>query len=214
MKWITRERPKIDRIAYPWLIARFIDHEAEFLYAPSAEVMTTAQTMRATPYDVPGVELTHDGDYCGFDAFIKKYQLTDPAFAKLADIVRAADTDTLEKSPQAAGLLATSLGLSANYTNDHEMLKIGMIVYDALYAWCKKTKERAPRLASRENRYGNENMNDASRRAFVKNAAGIAVAAASVTGRDTIAAEDAGSDIVLANAFKSVHELRPLPDAQ
>ena len=137
MKWITRERPKIDRIACPWLIARFIDKEAEFLYVPSQEVMLFAKEKSAIPYDVPGVELTHEGPLCSFDAFIKKYHLADQALTHLAEIVRAADTDTLEKSPQAPGLLAITLGLSHNISNDHEMLKVGMILYDALYAWCK-----------------------------------------------------------------------------
>jgi hypothetical protein len=137
MKWITRERPKIDRIACPWLIQRFVDRDAEFLYVPSTEVMKVAKQTGAVPYDVPGVELTHDGPLCSFDAFIKKYELKDLALAKLAEIVRAADTDTLEKSPQAPGLLAITLGLSANISNDHEMLKVGMIIYDALYSWCR-----------------------------------------------------------------------------
>jgi len=134
MKWVTRERPKIDRIACPWLIQRFIDKDAEFLYVPSHEVK---EIKDAIPYDVPGVELTHDGPLCSFDAFIKKYKLNDPALAHLAEIVRAADTDTLEKSAQASGLLAITLGLSQNIQNDHEMLKIGMTIYDALYSWCK-----------------------------------------------------------------------------
>ncbi|HUX91937.1 MAG TPA: chromate resistance protein ChrB domain-containing protein [Gallionellaceae bacterium] len=138
MKWVTRERPKIDRIACPWLIARFIDKEAEFLYVPSSNVLSTAKETGATPYDIPGVEMGHDGELCSFDAFIKKYKLTDPALLQLATIVRAADTDRLDLSPQAAGLLAISLGLSRNFTNDHEILKQGMIIYDALYAWCKE----------------------------------------------------------------------------
>ncbi|MDZ4660542.1 MAG: chromate resistance protein [Pseudomonadota bacterium] len=137
MKWVTRERPKIDRIACPWLIVNFIDKEAEFLYVPSTEVMKTAHEKNAIPYDVPNVELTHDGPLCSFDAFIRKYKLTDPALLKLADIVRAADTDTLEKSAQAPGLLAITLGLGENIKNDHELLKTGMIIYDALYSWCR-----------------------------------------------------------------------------
>ncbi len=136
MKWVTRERPKIDRIACPWLIKRFIDKEAEFLYVPSAEVMRVASETSAIPYDVPGVELTHVGELCSFDAFIKKYDLQDIALKKLADIVRAADTNTLERSPQAAGLLAISLGLGENFQDDQELLKEGMKVYDALYTWC------------------------------------------------------------------------------
>lgn len=143
MKWITRERPKIDRIACPWLIARFVDKNPEFLYVPSTDVMKVAKSEDAIPYDVPGVELTHDGPLCSFDAFIKKYQLKDAALAKLAEIVRAADTDTLENSAQAPGLLAITLGLSANIQNDHEMLRVGIFLYDALYSWCKQqTPER------------------------------------------------------------------------
>jgi hypothetical protein len=140
MKWITRERPKIDRIACPWLIQKFIDKNAEFLYVPSTQVMTVAKEADAIPYDVPGVELTHDGRLCSFDAFIKKYQLNDPAVLHLAEIVRAADTDTLENSLQAPGLLAITLGLSKNMTDDQEMLKVGMIFYDALYSWCQDLK--------------------------------------------------------------------------
>jgi hypothetical protein len=137
MKWITRERPKIDRIACPWLIQRFIDRDAEFLYVPKSEVLTTAKATGAIAYDIPGVELTHEGPLCSFDAFLKKYQLTEPALLRLAEIVRAADTDTLENSHQAPGLLAITLGLSANFSQDQEMLKHGMVLYDALYTWCQ-----------------------------------------------------------------------------
>ena len=137
MKWITRERPKIDRIACPWLIARFIDQASEFLYVPSGEVLKVAQATGATPYDIPGVEMTHVGDLCSFDAFLLKYDLTDPALRQLALIVRGADTSRLDLAPQAAGLYAISLGLSHTFKDDHEMLKHGMVVYDALYAWCK-----------------------------------------------------------------------------
>jgi hypothetical protein len=138
MKWITRERPKIDRIACPWLISRFIDPDGEFLYVPKAEVLTQAKLQDAIPYDISDVELTHQGPLCSFDAFIKKYELNDPALDLLAKIVRAADTDTLSESAQAPGLLAITLGLSANVTDDHEMLKIGKVIYDALYTWCKE----------------------------------------------------------------------------
>lgn len=137
MKWITRERPKIDRIACPWLIARFIDPEAEFLYVPADRVMTVARETGAIPYDVPNVELGHVGDLCSFDAFLAKYRLTDPALPRLAVIVRAADTGRPELSSQAPGLLAISAGLSKNFADDHEMLRHGMVVYDALYAWCR-----------------------------------------------------------------------------
>lgn len=137
MKWVTRERPKIDRIACPWLINRFIDNEAEFLYVPSSDVLKTAAATGAIPYDIPGVEMGHVGELCSFDAFMKKYELTDPALQQLASIVRAADTDRLDIAPQAAGLLAISLGLSRNFQNDHEMLQQGMVMYDALYSWCQ-----------------------------------------------------------------------------
>ena len=136
MKWITRERPKIDRIACPWLIKRFIDSEAEFLYVPSADVLRVAAETGATPYDIPGVEMTHVGELCSFDAFIDKYQLDDPALRQLAGIVRGADTSRLELTPQSAGLYAISLGLSAVYRDDHEMLRHGLVMYEALYAWC------------------------------------------------------------------------------
>ncbi|BBP05542.1 hypothetical protein TPL01_02990 [Sulfuriferula plumbiphila] len=138
MKWITRERPKIDRIACPWLILRFIDRHAEFLYVPSADVLKVAGETGAIPYDISGVEMGHDGELCSFDAFLKKYRLTDPALQQLAGIVRGADTSRLDLAPQAAGLLAISLGLSHNFPNDHEMLKHGIVLYDALYAWCQK----------------------------------------------------------------------------
>ena len=138
MKWITRERPKIDRIACPWLVARFIDREPEFLYVPAGDVLRTAQETGAVPYDIPGVELSHVGELCSFDAFLRKYQLTDPALHQLALIVRGADTSRLDLTPQSAGLYAISLGLSRSFKNDHEMLKHGMVMYDALYAWCKQ----------------------------------------------------------------------------
>ena len=141
MKWITRERPKIDRIACPWLIVRFIDKRAEFLYVPKDQVLQVAKQTGAIPYDVPKVELTHDGDLCSFDAFLKKYEIKDPALNRLAKIVRAADTDRLEQSPQAAGLLAVTLGLSANFTDDQAMLQQGLVIYDALYTWCQSFVE-------------------------------------------------------------------------
>ncbi len=137
MKWVTRERPKIDRIACPWLIARFIDKEPEFLYVPANQVLTVAAETGAVPYDVPGVEMTHDGDLCSFDAFLKKHELKDPALDQLALIVRGADTSRLDLTPQSAGLYAISLGLSHRYADDHEMLKHGLVMYDALYAWCQ-----------------------------------------------------------------------------
>jgi hypothetical protein len=137
MKWVTRERPKIDRIACPWLVARFIDSEAEFLYVPAAQVLEVARASGATPYDIPGVEMSHVGERCSFDAFLAKYGLTDPALQQLAAIVRGADTSHLELTPQSAGLYAVSLGLSRLFNDDHEMLRHGMVLYDALYAWCQ-----------------------------------------------------------------------------
>lgn len=137
MKWVTRERPKIDRIACPWLIARFIDKEPEFLYVPTAEVFKVAKESGAIPYDIPGAELSHEGENCSFDTFLKKYKLDDPALKQLAVIVRGADTARLDLAPQASGLLAISLGLSRHFSDDLEMLKHGLVVYDALYAWCQ-----------------------------------------------------------------------------
>jgi rhodanese-related sulfurtransferase len=136
-RWVTRERPKIDRIACPWLIRRFVDPDAEFLYVPTPEVKKTAREKTAVPYDVPDVEFSHDGELCSFDAFLRKFNLRDPALDALARIVRAADTNRLELAPQAPGLLAISQGLSRNFRDDHEMLEHGMVMYDALYAWCE-----------------------------------------------------------------------------
>jgi len=138
MQWITRERPKIDRSACPWLILRFIDAEAQFHYVPADRVVTMAKELGATPYDIPGVELTHVGELCSFDAFMKKYQLHDSGLSRLAVIVRGADTSRLDLAPQSAGLYAISLGLSATISDDHEMLRHGLVMYDALYAWCSK----------------------------------------------------------------------------
>jgi hypothetical protein len=137
VKWVTRERPKIDRIACPWLILRFIDQQAEILYVPTADVLRIAREQEAAPFDVPGVELTHDGPLCSFDAFLKRYHLPDPALGKLADIVRAADTDTLDRSAEAPGLLAITLGLGANIRDDQALLRAGLVIYDALYTWCR-----------------------------------------------------------------------------
>jgi len=138
MKWVTRERPKIDRIACPWLIARFIDAEPEFLYVPPGDVLRVAQECGAVPYDIPGVEMTHVGEACSFDAFIAKYGLQgDVALQHLARIVRGADTSRLELTPESAGLYALSLGLSKTFADDYEMLRHGLVMYDALYAWCR-----------------------------------------------------------------------------
>jgi hypothetical protein len=138
MKWVTRARPKIDRIACPWLILRFIDAQAEFLFVPADRVLEVAREASAIPYDVPGVELTHVADECSFDAFLKKYSVQNSALERLALIVRGADTARLDLAPQCAGLYAISLGLSATFPDDHEMLRHGLVMYDALYAWCDR----------------------------------------------------------------------------
>jgi hypothetical protein len=138
MKWVTRERPKIDRIACPWLVARFIDKDAEFLYVPAADVLKVADKTGAIPYDIPGVKYGHQGELCSFDAFLKLHNLTDPVLHDLAVIVRGADTGRPDLAPQCHGLLAQSLGLSALFKDDHEMLKHGMVMYDAFYAWLKQ----------------------------------------------------------------------------
>ena len=141
MKWVTRERPKIDRIACPWLVARFVDRAPEFLFVPAADVMAVARETGAIPYDVPGAELTHVGEQCSFDAFIGKYALADASLERLAVIVRGADTSRLDLAPEAAGLWAISQGLSRNFSDDHEMLRHGMVIYDALYTWCTSHNE-------------------------------------------------------------------------
>ncbi len=143
MKWITRERPKIDRIACPWLISRFIDTEAEFLYVPAVDVLRIAAETGATPFDIPGVEMTHIGNLCSFDAFMNKHALAEPALQRLATIVREADTSRLDLAPQSAGLSAVSLGLSELFKDDHEMLRHGMVMYDALFAWCRDCQAEA-----------------------------------------------------------------------
>ena len=137
MKWVTRERPVIDRIACPWLIVRFIDEDPEFLYVPPDRVLAVADETGAIPYDVPGVELSHVGEKCSFDAFLAEYKLEAPGLDKLADIVRGADTSRLDLTPQSPGLFAISLGLGHIFGDDHEMLRHGLVMYDALYAWCR-----------------------------------------------------------------------------
>ncbi len=139
-RWVTRERPKIDRIACPWLIRRFIDPAAELFYVPSGEVRAYAAANGATAYDIPEVAYGHSGAECSFDAFIRLHGLRAPALAQLATIVRGADTSALDLAPQAPGLLAMSRGLSALFADDRAMLKWGMLVYDSLYAWCRETQ--------------------------------------------------------------------------
>ena len=141
-KWVTREHPKIDRIACPWLISRFINPLAEFLYVPPTEVTSVAKAEGATAYDIKDAEFGHVGDRCSFDAIIRIFEIKDPALDRLATIVRGADTSRPDLTPQCAGLLAISQGLSANHPDDHEMLKHGMIIYDALYTWCRLQGEK------------------------------------------------------------------------
>lgn len=135
MKWITRERPKIDRLACPWLIRRFIDANAEIIYVPENEVLIRAKALDATPFDIPGVEFTHYDDQCTFDYFIKKYELKDAALTFIAPIVRGADTDDHAQALQSSGLWAISAGLAYNTPDDQELLEKGMLIYDALYSW-------------------------------------------------------------------------------
>jgi rhodanese-related sulfurtransferase len=139
-RWVTRERPKIDRIACPWLVRRFVDRDAEFLYVPAPEVKRVAAEKAAIAYDIPDVPFSHEGERCSFDAFLKHYRLQDRALVELASIIRGADTNRLDLAPQAAGLAAISLGLSIDFQDDHQMLEHGMVIYDALYSWCRKGK--------------------------------------------------------------------------
>ena len=141
MKWITRQSPKIDRIACPWLIKNFVDYNAEFIYVPKDHVFSKAHELGAIPYDIPGAEYSHYGDECTFDFILKKHELHNPVLNQIAAIVRGADTNRFDLAPQAAGLWAISAGLSFNYKDDQEQLEIGMKIYDALYSWAKYAKE-------------------------------------------------------------------------
>ena len=140
-RWITRARPKIDRIACPWLIRRFIDPRAEFFYVPTAQVFDEARRLNAVAYDIPGAPVTHAGELCSFDALLAAFELNIPGLNRLARIVRGADTDCLGLAPQSAGLLAFSLGLSQLHADDHTMLEAAMPLYDALYAWCSSAQD-------------------------------------------------------------------------
>jgi hypothetical protein len=142
MKWVTRARPKVDRVACPWLIRRFVDKEAEFLYVPPDQVAAVAKREGATPFDVPGAELGHQGAECSFDAIIRKYGLGDPALGRLARIVRGADTDAKDLTPESRGLEAIADGFRLVYQDDHELLEHEMPVYDALYAYCRGLEKR------------------------------------------------------------------------
>jgi hypothetical protein len=137
MKWVTRERPKVDRVACPWLIRRFVDTDASFLYVPADQVMAVAARENAIPYDVPDVELGHHGAQCSFDAILDKYRLDEPALRHLARIVRGADTDDKDLTPQSRGLEAIARGFGLAYADDREQLEAELPVYDALYAWCR-----------------------------------------------------------------------------
>jgi AraC-like DNA-binding protein len=137
MKWITREHPKIDRLACPWLIRRFIDPQAEIIYVPFDEVLHKAELLNAIPFDIPNVEYTHYGNECTFDYLIKKHNIKDAAVDAMAPIVRGADTDHHEIAAQASGLWAISAGLAYNHKDDYELLEKGMLIYDALYSWAK-----------------------------------------------------------------------------
>lgn len=142
MKWITREKIKVDRVACPWLITRFIDPEAEFLFVPAEQVAAKARELGATPYDIEDCELGHHGEDVSFDSFTKKYKLTDPALLLLAEIVRAADSHPNNPHPAGEGLRWVAFGFNALGLSDHEILKREFIVYDALYAECQRRVNR------------------------------------------------------------------------
>jgi hypothetical protein len=142
MKWVTRARPKVDRVACPWLIKRFVDPQGEFLYVPTDQVMVVAKREGAIPFDVSDVELGHHGPECTFDAIIRKYNLTDPALQRLAPIVRGADTEAKDLTPESRGLEAIAEGFRLVYHNDHELLERESYVYDALYAYCQSVDQK------------------------------------------------------------------------
>jgi rhodanese-related sulfurtransferase len=142
-KWVTREHPKIDRIACPWLISRFINPNAKFIYVPADQVAATAKETGATAYDIKGTEFGHVSDRCSFDAIVRIFDIKDPALDHVATIVRGADTSRRDLAPQCEGLYAISLGLSVNFPDDHEMLRHGLVMYDALYTWCRKSQVAA-----------------------------------------------------------------------
>jgi len=141
-QWVTREHPKIDRIACPWLVSRFVDPFAEFIYVPAKTVASFAEEKGAIPYDIKNVEFGHVGDRCSFDAIVSGYDIHDVALDQLATIVRGADTSRPDLTPQCEGLLAISYGLSSNFPDDQKMLKHGLVIYDALYKWCRLQNEK------------------------------------------------------------------------
>ena len=142
MKWVTRARPKVDRVACPWLIKKFVDPDAQFLYVPADQVMIAAKSENAIPFDVPNVELGHHDTKCSFDAVIKKYNLTDTALLQMAVIVRGADTDAKDLAPECSGLEAIAEGFRLVFSDDHEQLEHELPVYDALYAYCQEKVAR------------------------------------------------------------------------
>jgi hypothetical protein len=139
-RWVTRERPKIDRIACPWLIRRFLDPQAEILYVPTDRVFAVAKAEAAMAFDIPGAPFSHEGEMCSFDAFIARFGLADAGLRALAPIVRGADTDRHDLAPEAAGLHALSLGLCVNFADDAALLEQGLVLYDALYSWATKAR--------------------------------------------------------------------------
>ena len=140
-RWVTRERPKIDRIACPWLIKRFIDPDARFFYVPTTDVLAFATREGAVAYDIPGAPFSHVGELCSFDAFIDRFRLGDePGLAAIRLIVRGADTDRHDLAAEAAGLHALSLGLSINFDDDHALLAQGLVIYDAFHAWSTRAR--------------------------------------------------------------------------
>ena len=146
MKWVTRANPKVDRVACPWLIKKFVDPDAEFFYAPADQVMAVAEREGATAYDVPNVELGHHGAECSFDAIIKKYKLTDRALLDMAEIVRSADAAPRNPRPEGAGLEAMALGFRENSKDDFENMRLQFPAYDALYTYCKLKDEGKAKL--------------------------------------------------------------------
>lgn len=139
--WVTRARPKIDRIACPWAVLRFIDPKATILYAPTERVLETAAREHAVAFDIPGAPISHEGELCSFDTLLKRFELEkDAGLALLAPIVRGADTDRHSIAPEAAGLHAISLGLAHNYEDDHALLQQGLVIYDPLYTWAKRAR--------------------------------------------------------------------------
>jgi hypothetical protein len=145
MKWVTRERARVDRIACPWLISRFIDREPVFLFVRAGDVMKVAEREQAIPYDVPGVELGHHGDRCSFDAFLETYKLDDPALQMLALIVRGADTAQRDLTPESPGLYALATGFQAISKDDVENTARQFPAYDALYAYCRANAQQKDR---------------------------------------------------------------------